>query len=280
MINIFLFFPFLFSYSYQIACLHKCPNFKIDSSNSYQEKSYLDECSNDTHSTRCHGQIMIYYELREQKFISYSLGSSGHIIEKEIEELAIKNGFTFVIYFLFLVDSFETDELVLSIYVICQTDDHCALKYIKKLVNLYKRRVTPMHQLNPLIYDREKLSHLTCYNYETSQAEECLIDQYQTCIINKTGIFEQGCHSGMNKKVEYVFIITLLKKYSIIKLLELVVCNRDNCNIDSVSKEIDNIIYNYTLSGLNITLNNSNKLNFSFLFFCFESIINYFMHAS
>lgn len=264
--NLFLFFPFIFSYTHQLLCIYDCPDFKIDISNQYHGQSNLSECKNNTRAIRCHGQIMIYYEDHKQKFISYSFGLRGHIIEKEIEELTIKNGFHFVIYFLFLVDSFQTNELIITVYIICQTDDNCALNYIQNLLKLYRQRQSPTHQLSPLLYASKELSTLTCYNYDTHQDEECPIDRYSTCMINKTGLFEQRCHSELNARLEYVFIITLLQKYSIIKILELIVCNLNSCNTELISKEIDNIVYNYTLFGLNITFSNSNKLNFSFLY--------------
>ncbi|CAF3140334.1 unnamed protein product [Rotaria sp. Silwood2] len=249
----------MFPVSNQLSCFSECHNIKINISKPFDEPSEKYKCVTDTRATRCYGRIMIYYDdINNQSHISYSFGSDDHIIENEIEEIANENDFKFIIYFLFLVESFDTKELVISAYIICETTDNCALYYVKTLFNLFNTHINPINQLSKLLYDSNESSILRCYDYKTGKKTECLTYDYPTCIINNTVLFEQGCYSDSNTKLEYVFMITSSKKQSIEKVLELIICNRDSCNDELILKEIEIIVYNHTL-WFNVTLNNSNK---------------------
>ncbi|CAF1282399.1 unnamed protein product [Rotaria sordida] len=256
----------MFSDTNQLSCFSECHNIKIDISKPFDEPSETYQCVTDARATRCYGRIMIYYNDidNHQSHISYSFGSDNHIIENEIEEIANENDFKFIIYFLFLVESFDTKELVISAYIVCETMDNCALNYVKILFNLFNTQRNPINQLSKLLYNSNESTILSCYDYKTGKTTECLASDYPTCIINNTALFEQGCYLDANTKLEYVFMITSSKKQSIEKVLELIICNRDSCNDELILKEIEIIIYNHTL-WFDITLNNSNKLIFYLL---------------
>jgi len=212
---------------------------------------------------------MIYYNGNDWfEFILYSLGPQEHIIEKEIEELTIKNDLKSLIYFLFLIESFDTDVVIITAFIICQTNDNCALNYIEDLFNLYHKKSNPIDEFNLLYRDSEMVSKLTCYDYESQQIKECLINQYPTCIIHDTNIYQQGCYSDLNMKLEYGFLIKLSNKNSLEKIHELIICNTNNCNDNSMRKLIENIIYNYTFETI-ITINNANKIKYNLVFFIY-----------
>ncbi len=216
--NIFLILIILFPNSNQLLCFLKCMSITLNSSEPFREPSDAYQCLNDTQVTNCYGQIMTYYQGSGYlKYISYSLGPRKHVIEKEIEELALKNNFKFIIYFFFLIESFDTDEVIISTFIICQTDDNCALNYVRDLINSHKKKLNPTSLLSPLLYNSNGLAELFCYNSETKQAEKCPSYQSLTCIINNTDKVEQECYSDSNTKLEYAFMITSAEKNSIKK---------------------------------------------------------------
>jgi len=267
--NIILFLIFIFPFTNQLTCLVNCRIFKVPKGKSFQDPSPSDQniCKYDRRAIRCYGQIMVYYNQNNgPELISYSLGSQNHIIEKEIEELANKNRFKSIIYFLFLIESFDTNELVITAYIICQTNDNCALNYIKDFFHLYYQQTNPVNEFNSLYTNNNIISKLTCYDYETKKTKECLINQYATCIIHDIDMFQQGCYSDPNTKLEYAFMITSSEKTSLKKVYELIVCNTHNCNENSIIKTIENMIYNYTF-GTIILLNNSNQIKFHLFIF-------------
>jgi hypothetical protein len=206
--NIFFFLTLIFPYTNQLTCLINCLNFKVDKGQQFQDTTPSDKnkCIYDKQATRCYGRIMIYYNRYGLfEFISYSLGLQKHIIEKEIEELAIKNRLKSLIYFLFLIESFDTDVVVITASIICQTNDNCALNYIKDLFNLYHKQKNPIDQFDLLHTNVKIISELTCYDYESQQIKQCLINQYPTCIIHDTNMYQQGCYFDQNMKLEYGF---------------------------------------------------------------------------
>jgi hypothetical protein len=128
-------------------------NIKLNNSEAFLEPSDVYKCLNDNQVTSCYGQIMTYYEGSGYlKYISYSLRPRKHVIEKEIEELALKNNLKLIIYFFFLIESFDTDEVIISTFIICQTDDNCALNYVRDLINSHKKKLNPTSLLRPLLY--------------------------------------------------------------------------------------------------------------------------------
>ena len=275
--NIFFLISLILSDSNQLLCILDCQNTKIDISKPFQDPSTIYQCHNDTRATKCYGRIMFYYnEGNNQSFISYTFGSHDHIIEKEIEELAYRNNLQYIIYVLFLVESFDSKELVVTTYIICQTKDNCALYYVRELFTLYNEQKNPINRLSDLLYSHNRTSVLNCYEYLTGQTKKCLTYQYPTCIMKNTYLIEQGCHSDSITKLEYVYMITSLTKNFISKVLELVICNRNNCNEKTTLKEIENIVYNYTIK-INMTSNHSNKPIFDLLHITFLFIfINIF----
>jgi hypothetical protein len=213
---------------------------------------------------------MAYYNQENYpEYISYSLGAQKHIIEKEIEELANEKRLKSIIYFLFLIESFDMNEVVITAYIICQINDNCALNYIKDLFNLYSKQKNPINKFNSLHTKSDVILSLTCYDYETKQIKECLLNEYSTCITN---LYQQGCSSDQNMKLEYVFMITLSEQNFLKKVHELIICNTNNCNEKFLIEKIENIIYNYTF-GSTILLNNGNKKNFHLFIFTIYFIL-------
>ena len=275
---IFLLLSFIFSETNQLVCVHNCFDIQINMSEAFQVPLDMFGCRSDTKATRCHGRIMAYYNSDGfQKYISYSLGLTNHIIDREIEELANENGFQAIIYILFLIEPLYHSDVVISAHVICQTSDNCALNYIKDLFALYNKQTNPADDLLPLLYTREVSKQLTCYDYKTKKIASCLIDHHYTCIINNTDKFQQECSSDKNTRLQYIRMITLPHRNPIKKILELIICNKNGCNEKSISKKIESMIYNYTFR-MKIPFNTGQRLTFYLLHFIYLFIfINMFL---
>ncbi|CAF0800164.1 unnamed protein product [Adineta ricciae] len=194
--------------------------------------------------------------------MSYMLGSTNHVIQREINETLEKNNYQSVIYFLFVMETLHTDELVIGIHIACQTVNNCAAKYAEEFIAFYDNQVSPVEQLKSLIFDSRAPSILVCYNSYTKIIEECSVSQRSTCIFNSTDILNQRCSSDLFPRLEYGFVIMSKDTKSIKKTYESIVCNTTACNDELVVAQIKAIVYHYTLFGMNLTYNYSRTLKY------------------
>jgi hypothetical protein len=275
--NIFFFITFLFPYTNQFLCSTRCRIFQITKGESFQDVTPSDsnKCRYDYQAKRCYGRIMAYYNQTSiPEYISYSLGTQGHIIEKEIEELANKNALKSIIYFLFLTESFHTNEVIITAYILCQTSDNCALKYIKEFFYLYQNQTNPTNEFSSFLVSNDTISKLNCYDYEAKQIKECLPIQYSRCILHDNDVFQQGCSSDPETKLEYAFIITPSKNNLVEKIYELLLCNKDTCNDKSVMNIIENMIYSSTFGKI-VLVNHSNRIQLQIVLLFIVQILFY-----
>ncbi len=254
----------IFPYTNQLSCWSKCPNFRFTKETPFKDPSKLQDtsgCRRTSESMRCYGRILVYYDLDVNlESISYSLGLQEHIIEKEMERLANMNQLKFLIYFLFILESYETEKIVINAFILCQTYDNCALDYIKQLFNLYQKQQNPFNKFQSFFANNRFTKKLTCYDYQTKQITECIPTEYPRCIIHNTNILQHGCYSDPNRYIEYVFTITS-KSFSIEKIHQLIICDTNNCNDKSMIKNIETIIYNHTFGTIFTIINNkSNRM--------------------
>jgi hypothetical protein len=275
--NTFLLFPFIFSTTNQLLCVYNCFNIQINISGVFQEPTYASyKCKTDPRAKRCYGRITTYYNFDDlKKYISYSFGLTDHIIDQEIERLVNENGFRSIVYFLFVVEPLHDSEVVTNAYIICRTSDNCALNYVKVLFALYNKQDNPIDDILPLLYERDVTKRLSCYDYKTKTIAACVTSHHRTCISNNTDQFQQGCYSDINTKIHYAFMITVRNKYSIKKILELIVCNKNGCNEKSISKQIEYIVYNYTF-GITIPFDSCQRQTFYFRNFIYLFILYFY----
>ena len=253
--NIFFFLNFIFPYTNQLSCWIGCRTFNFTKETPFKDPTtakHTTGCKQAKQSMQCYGRILASYD---PKLISYSLGPQEHIIEKEMERLLYINQLGFLIYFLFIFESQETQKLVVSVFILCQTHDNCALDYIKKFFNLYRKGRNPLNEFDSFFSKNRFPQHLTCYDYKTKEIIECIPTEYPRCIVHNRNI---GCYSDPNRYIEYVFMITS-KSSSIEKIHQLIICDTNNCNDKFVVKTIENIIYDHTF-GTIFTINKSNRI--------------------
>ena len=260
--RIFLFFLLPFSYSNQLNCSIWCDNRKLYTEESFASISSVPldwRCPNEKKPKKCYGRMMIYYEKSKYpEYLTYSLGKTNHMIENEMEILANKNQYPFLIYFFFSLDS---SELILTVYIQCQTPNDCAFDYIKELFHFYKTRTNPHEKLLELISSKKKeRSSLLCYDFYLQSTDECFMNKNSKCIYETSPRFQQNCYSDENDKIDYEFMITPLQNTSIKKMKETILCNKDFCTNPTNREEIEAIIFSHAWRKNTSVYNHSNRL--------------------
>ena len=278
--NICFFLIIIFPSITCLTCLINCHHFTLKDNESFQNPiPSINGCQSDQQAKLCYGQIMIYYpDDWYPELFKYSFGQQNHIIEKETEYIIKNKNFQLLIYFLFLTESYNNDydEFIITIHIICQINDNCALKYIKDFFYFYSNQKDPSYNLRSILNTNAiRTKNFSCYDYENKKIQECLITKYSTCFFSNKNLFQQGCYSNKKLKIEYIFILKLFEKYSIEKIHELIICNKENCNNLLIRNIIENIIYNYTFRPFISFYNNGNKLKYYFILFYFLQILFY-----
>ncbi|UJR08973.1 hypothetical protein I4U23_013224 [Adineta vaga] len=244
-----------FQISEQISCIYQCSFVRINHSTPFSKHLRPFECYLDSNAKQCFGQLIIHYDNDNHhhlKYITYALGKRNHVIETQIEEILEKNNLKFVIYFVFLMESFHTNQLLIGIHIVCQTSNECAELYIEDLFHFYVNKSNPMNQLKELLYNLHETPELVCYNSEIKDFQECSISPRSTCIFNHTNILHQRCSPDLHTRVEFGYIITSKNENSVEKTSELIVCDATACNDESKVEQVKAIIHNYTLSAMNV----------------------------
>lgn len=207
---------------------------------------YFQTCRRITRVRYCYGRILAYYT-NDMAYLSYSFGPQEHIIEMEIERIADRDQRTFVIYVLFIFDSEKSKSVIRTTYVLCQTEDDCAVKFIKNFYEFYNHEGNPIDEFNSFFARERIIRQIICYDYQIHQTIDCPPSEYPRCI--RQNQYEQGCYSHRNRQIEYAFLLTS-KNQSIEKLHQLIICDTNHCNNQSMVDLIEKMIYKYTIGKM------------------------------
>ena len=254
--NIFFLFAFIFPYTNQLLCLSNCHTSKFTADQLSEDSTsskYRAMCKK-TIQKKCYGRIMVYYKRdTDPEFISYSLGSENHIVEIEMERIANIHLLKYIIHFIFIFESNQIEQLVLTAYILCETHDDCALDYIKKFFHLYRTQTNPFNALHPYFAITRLTDKLSCYDYKRQKTLECASAENARCILKNQDVSQRQCYSDSNRLIEFAFTITS-EVHSLKKLHRLIVCDARDCNGISAIREIEKIIYDHAFGTIfNVT---------------------------
>ena len=273
--NLLFIFTLIFPCTYQLLCWNKCRYQKYKKGESFTD-SYFGRCLRATKSVRCYGRLIVHYDLEEFELqsLTLSLGSEEHIIEKEMEHVVNTDRLEYLIYILYIFQADGMKKLVVNVFILCQTNNNCALDYVKTFFNFYQKQKDVFIDFDSLFVHTLLKQKVTCYDYKVKQTTACTPAEYPRCIAHNTKIRQHGCYSDPRQYIEYAFMIKP-NASSVEKVHQLIVCNRNNCNNRSVIQAVESIIHNKTFGKLFI-LNKSNRMNlleiFKFFFMIFYMI--------
>lgn len=242
-----LFLPF----THSLTCWDECWKSNLSNNDPFADPAsskYFQTCRQLPRVRYCHGRILVYYtNVNHLKFLSYSFGPQEHIIETEIERIADRDHRTYVIYVLFIFDGEKSKNVIITTYVLCQTEDDCAVKLIKDFYEFYRQQGNPIDDFNSFFARERIIRQIICYDYQIHQMIECPPSEYPRCIHHNH--FEQGCYSHPNRQIEYAFILTS-KNHSIDKRHQLIICDTNHCNNQSMVELIEKMIYRHTIGKM------------------------------
>ena len=247
MYNHFLFLLLFLLRTHALICMSRCSMERINRSSTFADPSRAYLCRNYTTAEQCQARMEVHYDrIDVPAHISYALGSRGHIIESEMEDLVKARHLKSILYGLFVVASLDIDELDIVIYILCRTSDNCALQHVKNLFDRYHRQINPLRELRPLLYNANESFELRCYDRRSRTTFACAMHDKPACFFHGTEPHAQECRANEQTRVEYVLIMASPSPHTIEKKFELVVCTNDDCNGKDTIESVERIVYNTT----------------------------------
>ena len=264
----FLFFLLFRQTVAVLRCDFNFTSIRLNSTDDFREPQDSEFYSSLKERSYCNGHLMIQYnQIDFPSFFHYSIGFTNHFIEREIERLAEVSQAKILIHYYFLCESFKSDSLTISMYILCQTKENCAVEYIRYLVNIYREQKNPLKEIRDVLYHSSSSSSLECFETKMQRLVSCVGEKPSMCVsygINPNDY--RACQSRQEARLEYSFQFRLTNDMSLDYLFKLFVCNRDGCNTLLIQKRIERIIANVTWRYINRS--SSNDRSFTGIFLC------------
>jgi hypothetical protein len=250
---IFMFLS-LFRTSLQLLCSTNCSIIQVNYSDTFIEPV----CVNNTSMQVCKGRIIAYYIGKNfPKYINYTLGTTGDLLEKKNENDIYTHGLTNLTKYQVIVNA-KKEETILIADVYCTVGDNCALSEIKKLFIKYKNQINPFYELKTLIYVDPPSRKLFCFDVSIDKSKQCAITNKNSVCLSYLRDLKQECSVESDVHIHEEFIVTSPETFELNLMNELVKCNKDNCNNNEVLTKIQNIARNYAYGSV-IIKNNANE---------------------
>lgn len=250
-LSIFILF-YSFIRTEQLTCLSNCSNTYV------KHDGYIrpNNCINMT-SEICKAQIIAYYKGKTYpKYFNYTYGFFGDIQKEEEHRKFVKiNGLINFTEYQFIINARKSETILIADIYYGEPNDYIFIG-IEQLFKRYNQQINPFYNLKSLIYSDKSPNKLICYDSKSESNQECLISNNSVCISNSNGLIKQ-CSSESDVHIHYKFTISSPDIAASKRTTELIICNKNNCNDESILIQLENIakFHTYDMISMNNTAN-------------------------
>ena len=253
---------------HSFTCLTNCSFIYLPSTGA-SVKSALEQtmCLNETDVRFCKGQIIVFYSEGSlmPKSINYTLGFVDSQFQQEMAEHHIEAFSWQKLNQYRLTINITKKESILISNIFCSNEDQCAWSEIKTSIEKYRRQPNPYDHFKSMVYSESaKSKTLRCYQIQTDTNELCSTSN-KVCLASSK-IFEHGCSSNQSDiYIHEEFLSSSPPIPELDKRLDLVYCNKDDCNSHENLYKIQLLAHDY-VSGNGQMKNNMSQKTLTNLF--------------